>query len=350
MVRVRARRRARARRHDGAGRAAHDHLAHRNSGDAAVSSAPIDVGALSRRLVERLNAWRPSRADDPFDDPQWRGVEHWIAEALQSAQAGDHIVFFPHSGTAGLPWHASEHLRCSTSYAAGWTDLIAFAEESRSHRASEGALGIVSINARDDSASVRAAFERSAARLTALAERTGRELTVVRDREGTARNVAAIFGASAIVKLQCHGLVTPEEYESALLVADERGLPTQDAVLACKEGERRHKFSWRDAGRVEGGPRLVLSAACSTGATVMGGLGDRVGLYAALRERGTRTLVAPAWDGVADDVLTVLDDTVERYVAGEDTLAECLRAACLAAEQRLPRWRAWAVSLEGDWR
>jgi len=136
----------------------------------------------------------------------------------------------------------------------------------------------------------------------------------------------------------------------ALMLAVDGELPTQHAVAAASASQVRHRYSWRDAQHISRPPAYVLSAACSTGVSLIAGLGERLGLYGALRLRGTRAVVAPAWDTVADDVLIILDDVAARYLAGEGSLARCLRLASEQAGMSLARWRAWPLAIEGDWR
>src|SRR5207248_8859615 len=96
---------------------------------------------------------------------------------------------------------------------------------------------------------------------------------------------------------------------------------------------------------------VVFSAACSTGLSHVAGLGERLGLFGALRHAGTRAVVAPRWDCWAERVLPVLDDTLERFLGGGVPLGQALHAACRdAAAAGLPRWLAWNLALEGDGR
>ena len=81
------------------------------------------------------------------------------------------------------------------------------------------------------------------------------------------------------------------------------------------------------------------------------GLGERLGFFGALRHIGTRAVVAPHWNIVAASVIPILDKVLENYLSPHTSLAQALRSACLAAEENnSPRWHAWALALEGDWR
>jgi hypothetical protein len=74
-----------------------------------------------------------------------------------------------------------------------------------------------------------------------------------------------------------------------------------------------HRFGGRDAANVPRTPQVVFSAACSSGLSHIAGVGERLGLMAGPRGGGTRALVAPRWDIVAEDVLPILDDAFERF-------------------------------------
>ena len=93
----------------------------------------------------------------------------------------------------------------------------------------------------------------------------------------------------------------------------------------------------------------ALSAACSTAHTYGAGLGDRLGLAAALRAGGTTALVAPPWDVLGVATLPVLRRAAELHLTGAP-LARALRAAAQDAAATGPDWLVWSLALEGDWR
>jgi hypothetical protein len=107
--------------------------------------------------------------------------------------------------------------------------------------------------------------------------------------------------------------------------------------------------SWRDVQRLEKTPGIVFSAACSSGWIRIAGLGEQLGLFGALRRRGTRSLVAPRWDIVASEVTPIIDQALAATVRGEPVGA-ALKRACTDAEEHMPQWLAWSLALEGDWR
>ena len=97
--------------------------------------------------------------------------------------------------------------------------------------------------------------------------------------------------------------------------------------------------------------RATLSAACSSGQSHHAGLGEKLGIFSTLRRAGTRSFVAPRWDiRPPRIVLPILDDAIERYLRTGAELGEALHAACFEASKEHPRWLAWSLALEGDWK
>jgi tetratricopeptide (TPR) repeat protein len=306
------------------------------------------VGEVAERLRARLDGWRPGRAGDPLDFAPWQALEAWLLEELGDAGAEDHVVFIDHVDHAGLPWHAVAEAPWTASYAPSWSALLALVDAPAVEPARR--LGVLSVPARGDGVELTSAFARSLARSEALAAQHGLRLETAVDEQADRAALVGLLGTCDLVKLQCHGFLAADDHELALMLADAGDLPLQHTVAAAAPGEAGHRFSWRDAQRIDAAPALVLSAACSSGASLIGGLGERCGMYGALRLRGTRAVVAPAWDGVAEDVLALLDDVIARRLRGEGSLAACVKAAGEAAQGMLPRWRAWTLALEGDWR
>lgn len=116
-----------------------------------------------------------------------------------------------------------------------------------------------------------------------------------------------------------------------------------------RDAHSPNHLSWREIEQLEATPRVVVSAACSSGRALVAGLGDRIGLYQSLASRGTRSLVAPAWDIEADLVLPIAARALQLHVEEKMTLATAVRAACMTASNDLPGWCAWALTIEGAW-
>jgi hypothetical protein len=157
-----------------------------------------------------------------------------------------------------------------------------------------------------------------------------------------------IMERADVAKVLAHGFISPADDEVALMLAHDGALPLADSVAAGSEVGRRHRLSWNECQELRRAPEVVFSAACSSGVSYVRGLGERLGLLGALRRGGTRSLIAPRWNIVAEDVLPILDAAMERFLERGDALGLALHQAC--AESDRPRWLAWALALEGDWR
>ena len=145
----------------------------------------------------------------------------------------------------------------------------------------------------------------------------------------------------------CHGLIDPVQRELALLLASDGQLPSQHPIAAASPHGRAHRLNWRALQAIERGPTVVLSGACSTGQGLFGGMGERLGLFGALRSRGTRSVIAPAWDAVAADVVTQLAEVRSLLLDGMPAGAAVKQVGDRQAT-RLPAWRARTLCLEGN--
>ena len=143
----------------------------------------------------------------------------------------------------------------------------------------------------------------------------------------------------------CHGYVDSDG-DVGLVLAD-RGLLAP--LGRIQSGQPWHLVSAR---RIQALPRtsaVAVLGACSAGRLRYAGLGESLGIYAALRSSGTRTLIAPRWNIVAGSVLPIVVDLFDA-LAGGAAPGSALHAVCTSAGRRLPAWMAWSLALEGDWR
>jgi CHAT domain-containing protein len=208
---------------------------------------------------------------------------------------------------------------------------------------------MLSVPARFDSPTTVDAFRQAVRTFKEDAARLG----VIPDlREGPSADpdaVRDVLTHNDIVTFLCHGLIDPDQRELALLVARNGDLPTQHPIAAASREGRAHRITWRALQDLDRGPALILSGACSTGQGLVAGMGERLGLFGALRSTGTRAVVAPAWDAVAADVPQQLGHIHNLVLAGYP-LAVAVRAASDTYASLLPAWRSRVLSIEGDWR
>jgi hypothetical protein len=184
--------------------------------------------------------------------------------------------------------------------------------------------------------------------IRAEAQRRGLELAIVTGLQADTSGVLDLLSDTDVATVLCHGLIDPARPELALLVASDRQLPSQHPIAAGSRHGQAHQLTWCALQTIKRGPAIVLSGACSTSQGPFGGMGERLGLFGALRSRGTRTVIAPACDAVAADMLTQLAEVRSLLLDGLPAAAAVKHVGDRQAT-RLPTWRARTLGLEGNW-
>jgi len=308
--------------------------------------APVDPVVLARRLKPKLTGWNAQTAGSPLDEPRWRDLGGSVISGLSTcAHDGDHVVFLHNEVYANLPWHTAVGPRWTVSYAAGWTHLLNLL---RSKPASPRRLGICAVPRTSDADGTVEGLRASGHRAVLAGADTGMDIHRPPPELCDRSELAHLLSNVDVALLLCHGYQPLRGEEIGWMVAHAGELPLSDAVSSARAAPD-HLFSWRDCLRLPRAPQTVLSAACASASAYGAGLGDRLGLFNALRHGGTTAMIAPAWDVVADYVLPVLDEVTARYLGGAP-LGQALRTACMAAASSSPDWLAWSLALEGDWR
>ncbi|MEU8079218.1 CHAT domain-containing protein [Catellatospora citrea] len=299
---------------------------------------------LATRLNTRLERWLPHRPGDPLDEPRWLEIAERLRQRLHGRLTDtDHVVMIEPTQYR-LPWHQAIAPHWTFSYCASWGSLLARPEEP----AAFATMGAVCVPTYGESALVRTALTESLRRCEDDARRAGMAFTSAVFEGADAAGVDRVLQEADICSVMCHGLVEQGRSSVTLLLAANGSAPTGDSVAAASPAGRAHLYDWRAATKVEKAPRMILSAACSSGVHHLRG-GQQCGLYSALRHRGLRTLVAPRWNVLAAPVLPILDRCRELVLSGTGPAA-ALRLASIEAEQAgLPVWLAWSLTLEGDW-
>ncbi|UQW99199.1 CHAT domain-containing protein [Streptomyces sp. RerS4] len=306
---------------------------------------PLDnLSPLAARLGTRIANWTPSRPGDPLDVPRWREFTSMLHAVLsERLGATDHVIVIESPQLYRLPWHLALGPSWSCSYAPSWGSLMLRPDVP----VVRPAVGTVCAPRFGEAPAVEAALTASLA--ASRAEAAAAELAFASaDREyADAAALVRILESSDLCTLLCHGMVDTGSSSVSLLLAAEERRPPGDSLAAARSG-RAHRFDWRSATAVARSPSTIFSAACSSGLNHTRG-GQQVGLFSALRHRGLRTLVAPRWDILAEQVLPVLNRCRALVLSGSPPGA-ALRASCIEAEQSgVPAWIAWSMALEGDW-
>jgi tetratricopeptide (TPR) repeat protein len=310
-----------------------------------LSAPEKDPWRVALRLRMKLANWHRGRPGDPLELPEWAALEAWLEDELSGVDASTPVAFVEIEELAGLPWHTAVGRRACT-YLSGWSTLLELAE--RGVGGGPSAVGILHVPRFGEQAEVAGALAASAAaaETEARARRLGvfAATDVACDRDAFRR----VMEGSDLALALCHGFVDAQG-EVALMLASDGTLPLAASRRGRDLAATGHLVSWREAQTLARAPEVVLSAACSSGLSRITGLGERLGLFGGLKRRGTRAVVAPHWDVVAADVLPILDDVFVRLLRGTP-LGEAVAGASLAAASNRPRWLAWSLALEGDWR
>lgn len=309
----------------------------------AVPLPDVDLGRLARRMRSRLSNWRAGRAGDPFDVAEWQACHIWLDRLLDHHLApDDHLVVVPFARWRQLPWHVAAFDRVTCSYEPSWVALLSTVTDPSSREC--GREGVVAVPRVGDPTEITGAMAR-------YVVNCGEEVRVL---DGVAADREAVTGLLANVDLATlltHGYTSAEESEVALMLAADGSLPLAHSVAASSESGRRYRFGWREYADLASAPRVVLSAACSTGGSHIVGLGEHLGIYNVLRQVGLRTFVAPQWDIMAAEVLPILAEIRRLLLARTAGPGQCVRQAVQQAIHRgVPAWSAHSLILEGDWR
>ncbi|MEV4210205.1 hypothetical protein [Micromonospora sp. NPDC049662] len=311
-------------------------------------SLHVRLGPLVARLRERLDAWPPDGPGDPLDLKEWRIAEDWLRALIPAAEnERPHVVIIDHAEHHGLPWHAVRKAHWTTSYAPSWSSLLVTPTIDRRRLTR---VGLVTVPTHRESTRTLEAFTAARRQLEDVCTRTGRTLTALANSDADSAAVAELLSGVDIAVMLCHGFRTADASDIAFILAHDGRLPTVHTVAAASAASRGARWSWRDSMRLPRAPAVLLSAGCSTGSAHIRGLGERLGMFGALRLGGTAAVVAPAWDAVAADSCRMVIDVLDGFLDGAP-----LPEAVEGAGERIraggrPRWRSVNLMTEGSWK
>jgi len=308
-----------------------------------------DLNMLAEKITHKLSIWHADRSGSPLDLKEWQSFENWLGKELDDRlPAGGRLVIIEHEAIAGLQWHIAAAPHWRVSYTPSWSALLSTRQVTAPNK--EGPIGLAMVPKYRESADNLRALESSVSCTEQLTTQLGLELKnalrEVCDRDA----LIGVLEGTTVAKVLCHGFVDPDEDIVAFMVARHSELPLANSVAANTQAGREHRFDWRDFRQLKGAPAVLFSAACSSGQSHHAGLGEKLGLFSTLRGAGTRSFVAPRWDIDPKVVLPILDNAIERFLRTDAELGEALHTACSEASEVLPRWQAWALALEGDWK
>jgi hypothetical protein len=304
----------------------------------------IDLDAMPDRLLTRLQEWRTDLPGDPLDVADWRACRDRLTDSLAEHVGGEvHLVIVEHERLRGLPWHAALGERWETSYISSWWALGEIARQPARPRPTSA--GMLLAPRYQEPPPAGPALGSAADAMSAAAAARGLPLTAARDQRADPPALRRVLAEVDLAAVLCHGYLDPDG--DVGLVLAERGLLAP--LGRIQPGQQWHLVSAR---RIQALPRtsaVVLVGACAAGRLRYAGVGESLGIYAALRSGGTRTVIAPRWNIVAGSVLPIVVDLFDA-LAGGAAAGAALRAVCTSAGDRRPAWHAWSLALEGDWR
>jgi tetratricopeptide (TPR) repeat protein len=311
--------------------------------------ATSDNAELERLQQELLAVTRRGHPrGSPLDlSPRWRRFASAVGEALtRHVTAGvARVVFATGTTLPGLPLHmvpvGDRELcaRVACSYTASLLQLAALLDaDGRSPRS----VGVVSVPRGRDRDDAARAFAAGAENCVRIARAHGATVRMLTDADADPSAVGTLLNEVDLAYLACHGLARPGEGMHALLLAAEGRLPP---MLVGATG-RRHLLQWDALAAPT--PRVVLSAACSSGSASIAPGGERLALDRALLASGTRLFAGPLWDVAIDDAQSLMGALLARGLAG-DNWGEAWRETVAEARGAVAPASWGSFTLVGAW-
>lgn len=309
----------------------------------------FDLGEFAARVEARIDNWRISRPGEPHRTDDWPAFETWLTELAEDLfPEGGHIVIIDHSSLVALPFHMALKRPWSVSYATDWL-AIEEAVRANGSAVTKARIGLLHSTRDNETEAVRAALASSAEATVELAGRLDLEIDYAGPGQADAPALSRLLATTDILKVLCHGQVSLDGSEVALVVDHDGRAPPGNSFGLALEGTRAHRFGRNELAGQAAGSRTIFLGACSSGAVSVIGLDERTSIASSLTAAGTSTIVAPRCKIDAELALPVLDDILSRFVQGTP-LVEAVAAAAAAAEARgVPSWQSAAFVIEGAW-
>lgn len=302
----------------------------------AVAMPPV-FDSLGAELLPRLRYWRVSDPDEPFAIAPWDAAEGW-ADSLVKDFGIERLVIVEHERYAEVPWQVLFGPLCPVTSVPSLSVLLTDFPDIELRR-----LGAIAVSRYGDKPAVSAELGDAASALATIDPAT--DITVLRGEAADRDACLQLLGQADMVAFLCHGVFDADSNSMAWLVAADGVLPPAGRFGTTPEA-RHHRITAAECEQLASTARVVLSAACSSGVARYAGVGEQIGLFGALRRRGTTSLIAPRWDVPAREILPILVDIANRIFSGQDPIL-ATQLACRSAAKRLPRWIAWALFHQG---
>jgi CHAT domain-containing protein len=269
-------------------------------------------------------------------------------------RAEEHICILASPALLGLPLHAATLgdgspvlSRHCVSYAPNISVLARALADEAGLDLLRARTGVAVVGKQGDTQALVAHAASTAARVI---ERIG-GATLAQGAEVDKKRLLELAGEVEQLLFLGHGVQSIPANGRALCVAADGSLPGAPLPVELEPELRRFLVDAEDIRKLSSAPRLLVSAACSSGRSLAGPGGIRRGLEQALFIRGTRTLLAPLWDVDGPAAFAFLETFYELWASAPGAgVGEAYRQACLATmatHEKLFLWGPFALS--GNW-
>jgi hypothetical protein len=307
-----------------------------------------DEGTLARRLKARLFNWTDVNSD-PFDYDPWVKFSSFLTSELgKFIKNGDHLVLMNQELFHGLPIHVAVDDLCTSSYASGYVELLSLLESSKADVRTSTIFICPRFN---ESHEIERAFDAFSLACQQLLTKSNIIVEIISGKEADFEHLKDALRQTDLLVLLCHGFVSWPAGDVGLILSADGRLPLASSVAASNAVGLPHRMMWYDVQDLERSPQYVFSAACSSGSGRYGGLGEQLDFFTGFRLSGTKALIAPRWDVMADSVLSVFLRTLDLTLHNNGSLIGSLREASQEAMKSFgSKWASWSLALQGDWR
>jgi tetratricopeptide (TPR) repeat protein len=318
--------------------------------DTSIPITELGPAVRALRRYDHAIPKHPHRLDTQLE-PWWKCAEI-IATVLRRELPGDHeLVLIPSRLLVATPLHA-----------AGWPGRTLIADRPVSVSPNQRLL-IGRRTAREsahDGAPYGLIAVPKAAENAAFAERLHAFLGDFRSRAPRARVVSAaeadkaaalaVLSEADVVFMLCHGVQGGDRLGPGTCVSA-GGIQPPSSLDVTKDPDlAAFILNWEDVGKISRSPDLLVSIACSSGRTVAGAGGTRLGLEHLTLANATRFLVAPLWAVDQHSALDWVEAFTESLTIASaanssqlNKVPQMHRAATLALAKEYPHPYHWAA-------
>ncbi|MEV0239390.1 CHAT domain-containing protein [Streptomyces sp. NPDC050674] len=312
---------------------------------AAVSQAADEL----RAALRRANPAALQRLDDR--SARWRQISTQLGILLKPV-LGKRVVFLPGRTMTGLPLHLlpigeGEMLldAVEVSFCPNFSVLL---KSSELEAGGDGAT-VVAVPKAGDSEEFVSRLSQAKDRIVHHLEARHREVSVLEGEAADVGSVVRAIQASQAAVMLCHGTRAGRNAGYGVCVSAAGQLPPQ--LLPASEIPTMERFilSWLNLNALQSSAPLVVSIACSSGQTVIGSGGVRLGLEQALLGLSTRAIISPLWDVDQEPALVWVAEFLRLMSAETMSIPAAYQAATIAVRDQYPHWYQWgAFTLTGN--